>query len=268
MASPEEVGWRPRAYLWEGGWIAVSRASTVFPTHAHHVIQFILSLDVPVRIHAGDGAWRTVRGAIVRSDAEHSLDPGGAVVVFLYVDPESPEGRWLSESLPGPITEVRPEQFESSLPGLQRFWERPQDTGEMTEVVRGLVEAFCVGPSPVHRIDERVARVLEHIKQSDASRIPLEEVAALVFLSPSRFAHLFTKEVGLPFRRYVLWRKLTRAMLLISKGNPLATAAHRSGFSDAAHMTRTFHQMFGMNPQALLGRGELHEMPPPFQLGG
>jgi AraC family transcriptional regulator len=264
--NPAEVGWQPRAYLWEGGWIAISRASTVFPTHAHHVVQIILSLDVPVRIHAGDGEWRTVRGVIVHPDAPHSLDPCGAVVVFLYVDPESREGRWLKSSLHGPLTTVTPEQFESSIPALQRFWERPQDASEMTELVRSLVGSFCVGPPPVHRIDERVARALDLIRQSDAAQIPLEEVAAAAFLSPSRFTHLFTKEVGLPFRRYLLWRKLTRAMLLISKGSPLAIAAHSSGFADAAHMTRTFHQMFGMNPQALLGRGELHEMPAPFQL--
>jgi AraC family transcriptional regulator len=267
MASQEELGWYPRAYLWEGGWIAISRASTVFPTHSHHVVQIILSLDVPVRIHAGDGDWRTVRGVIVRPDAPHSLDPCGAVVVFLYVDPESREGRWLMESLRGPLTTVTPEQFEPHLPQLTLFRDRAPSAGEMSELVRSLVGSLCVGPPPVHRMDERVARALVVIRQNEASRIPLEEVAAQVFLSPSRFAHLFTKEVGLPFRRYVLWRKLTRAMLLISKGNSLVSAAHSSGFADAAHMTRTFHQMFGMNPQALLGRGELHEMPAPFQLG-
>jgi AraC-like DNA-binding protein len=115
-------------------------------------------------------------------------------------------------------------------------------------------------------MDERVSHVLQLIRQNDATRIPLEDVAAMVFLSPSRFAHVFAEEVGLPFRRYVLWRKLTRAMLLISRGSSLSTAAHASGFADAAHMTRTFHQMFGMNPKALLGRGELYEIPAPFDL--
>jgi AraC-like DNA-binding protein len=265
-STPDEAGWQPRAYVWEGGWIAVSRASTVFPAHSHHVVQIILSLDVPVRIHAGDGEWRSVRGAIVRPDARHSLDPCGAVVVFLYVDPESREGRWLRGSLRGPITTVAPEQFESSLPLLQRFRERAVNASEITELVLSLVASLCEGPPPVRRMDERVSHVLQLIRQNDATRIPLEDVAAMVFLSPSRFAHVFAEEVGLPFRRYVLWRKLTRAMLLISRGSSLSTAAHASGFADAAHMTRTFHQMFGMNPKALLGRGELYEIPAPFDL--
>ena len=265
-SAPDEPGWNPRAYLWEGGWIAISKASTIFPVHAHHAVQIILSLDIPVRMHAGDGEWRVVRGIIVRADAPHSLDPCGAVVVFLYVDPESREGRWLTRSLTGPITTIALEQFESSLPRLQLFRERPPNAGEMTELVLSLVGSLCVGPPPVRGMDDRVARSLELIRRSDDARIPLEDVAAKVFLSPSRFAHLFAREVGLPFRRYVLWRKLNRAMQLISRSASLSAAAHASGFADSAHMTRTFHQMFGMNPKMLLGRGELYEIPAPFEL--
>ena len=265
-STPGEPGWQPRAYLWEGGWIAISKASTIFPEHSHHAVQIILSLDVPVRMHAGDGEWRSLRGAIVQPDAPHSLDPCGAVVLFLYVDPESREGRWLTRSLKEPITAVAPEMFESSLPRLQVFRERPQNANEMTELVLSLVGSLCVGPPPVRRIDERVAKSLELIRQKEAARIRLDEVAAKVFLSPSRFAHLFADEVGLPFRRYVLWRRLTRAMLLISRGNSFSSAAHTSGFSDSAHLTRTFHQMFGVNPKTLLGNGELYEIPAPFEL--
>ena len=265
-SSSEEIGWNPRAYLWESGWIAISRASTIFPIHSHHAVQIILSLDVSMRMHAGNGEWCSMHGAIVRADAEHSLDPCGAVVVFLYVDPESREGRWLGRSLQAPITTVAREQFQSSMPQLQQFWESPPNASEMSELVRSLVGSLCSGPPPVHRMDERVTRVLEFIREDDASRIPLKDVARKVFLSPSRLAHLFAEEVGLPFRRYVLWRKLTRAMMVISRGNTLSAAAHTSGFADAAHMTRTFHQMFGMNPKALLGRGELYEIPAPFEL--
>lgn len=42
----------------------------------------------------------------------------------------------------------------------------------------------------------------------------IDEAAAMAFLSPSRFARLFKAQVGLPFRHYMLWRKLTRAMLV------------------------------------------------------
>ena len=93
----------------------------------------------------------------------------------------------------------------------------------------------------------------------------IEEAAALAFLSPTRFSHLFKQQVGLPFKRYMLWRKLTRAMLVIGRGRTIATAAHAADFADAAHLTRTFYQMFGRAPSVMM-RGEFFEISSPFEL--
>src|SRR3979490_1469690 len=82
-------------------------------------------------------------------------------------------------------------------------------------------------------------------------------------LSPSRFAHLFKNQMGLPFSRYMLWRKMTRAMLAIGSERTIAHAAHAADFADAAHLTRTFYQMVGMAP-SLLMRGTFAEIPSPF----
>lgn len=259
-------GWQPRGYFWEGGWTGIGRADRIVPPHAHHAIQISLALDGPLRVREGDGEWQAHRGAIVLPDVTHSFDPCGSVVMMLFIDPESREGRWLRRSLAGPITGVPEERFESLLPALHAFRDRPFDATETARLVTSVVRSLCVGPPPVPAMDTRVIRALELIRQSNASRIPLEQVAAEVFLSPSRFAHLFAEEVGLPFRRYVLWRKLSRALQLISRGQSLSSAAHESGFSDSAHLTRTFHQMFGIPPTVMLGGGELYEIPAPFDL--
>jgi len=47
--------------------------------------------------------------------------------------------------------------------------------------------------------------------------------------------------MGLPFSRYMLWRKLTRAMVAIGSEGTIAAAAHAADFADAAHLTRTFY---------------------------
>src|SRR5690606_12145665 len=107
---------------------------------------------------------------------------------------------------------------------------------------------------------------LEVIRQTDTSKIALETVARAVFLSPSRFAHLFSEEVGFPFRRYLLWRRLTRAMLAVGRGSTLSAAAHQCGFSDSAHLTRASVQMFGQPPSVMMQAGEFYEIPAPFDL--
>ena len=115
----------------------------------------------------------------------------------------------------------------------------------------------------MRKLDPRVTTVLSRIQAADDLRISLEAAAEMAFLSPSRFAHLFRDQVGLPFSRYMLWRKLTRAMVAIGSERTISDAAHAADFADAAHLTRTFYQMVGMAPSVLM-RGAFAEIPSPF----
>jgi AraC family transcriptional regulator len=268
MKNPALVyGWQPRAYFWDGGWIGIGQSSGIVPPHSHHAIQISLSLDTPLRLQAGNGEWRSCLGAIVLPDTLHCFDGAGAVTAMIFVDPECREGRWLRRSLTETITEIPAERYACCLPGLSAFTQTPLGARQVAELVTTVVHNLCVGPPPLRRLDARVVQALVLIRQSDASRIPLDQVAKKVFLSPSRFAHLFAEEVGVPFRRYVLWRKLSRAMLAVGRGMSLSAAAHESGFADSAHLTRTFYQMYGIAPSVMLGGGEFHEIPGPFELG-
>ncbi len=67
-------------------------------------------------------------------------------------------------------------------------------------------------------------------------------------LSASRFQHLFTREVGVPFRRYRVWHRLRAAIREAAQGSNLTTAAHAAGFADQAHFTREFRRTFGAPP--------------------
>ena len=146
---------------------------------------------------------------------------------------------------------------------MQTFIERPFESIEIGNVIRHCVLSLCAGAPPSRRLDARVTKVLTAIRESDDLRVSVEDAAAIAFLSPSRFAHLFKKQVGLPFRRYMLWRKLTRAMLAIGREPTIAAAAHASDFADAAHLTRTFYQMFGIPPSVMM-RGDFFEIASPF----
>lgn len=234
------------------------------PPHAHHAIQIVVALEGDVGIRGKRGDWRMGRGVILRPDVVHSYDPKGALGAMLFVDPESVEGVWLRTSLRDEITLVPEVRLASCTAELRRFLEQPLGSMDVRDLIRLCVHALCPGAPPSRRLDPRVTRVLAAIRDSDELRMSIEDAAALVFLSPSRFAHLFKQQVGLPFRRYMLWRKLTRAMLVIGRERTIATAAHEADFADAAHLTRTFHQMLGIAPSRLM-RGEFFEIPSPFE---
>jgi AraC-like DNA-binding protein len=249
--------------LWEGGFLLAARAQGVVPSHAHHAIQIVIALDGCVAICGTDDGWRESRVIVVRPDAEHSFDCNGALGVMVFVDPESSEGAWLSASLRQDITIVPDTRLDSIVPALRAFAEQPDETQDVAALVRGCVHGLRPGLAPTRQVDSRVSKVLDAIRESDDLRMSLDKAADMAFLSPTRFAHLFKEQVGLPFSRYMLWRKLTRAMVAIASERTIAAAAHAADFADAAHLTRTFYQMVGMAPSALM-RGDFIEIASPF----
>ena len=253
----------PRWYLWEGGFLLTARAQGVVPAHAHHAIQIVIALDGCVAISGSDGEWSQARGIVVRPDAEHSFDCNGALGVMLFVDPESSEGAWLSTSLRQDITIVPDTRLDSMVPELCAFTEQPDESPDIAALIRRCIQGLRPGLAPARRLDARVTTVIDAIRASDELRMSLEQAADKACLSSTRFAHLFKEQVGLPFSRYMLWRKLTRAMVAIASEDTIAAAAHAADFADAAHLTRTFYQMFGMAPSVLM-RGDFIEIPSPF----
>lgn len=262
MTTPD---WSPRAYLWDGGYVGIGRFDGILPLHSHHAIQVVLCLEGAVRLHTGDEEWKPYAGVIVGADVPHSFDGSGAIIVLMFMDPETREGAWLRKTLREPVTPLPDQHLERCRDGLKLFSGDPLEETAAADLIASVIRNLRIGPLPRGGMDPRISAALETIRGMDASRIRLEEVAKTVFLSPSRFTHLFREEVGVPFRRYVLWRKFTRAVLLIGRGATLSAAAHLSGFADSAHLTRTGYQMFGVAPSLLMGRGEFYEIPPPFE---
>ena len=264
-AGGESFRWLgvPHWYLWEGGFLLIGSGQGVVPPHAHHAIQIVMAWHGRVTICAQDDVWRDGSGLVVRPDVVHSFDAQGASAAMLFVDPESTEGSWLRSSLVQDITLVPEARLVSPVSALRTFAERPLEGMELGALIRHCVQALSAGAPPARRMDPRVSTVLRQIQEADELRVSLETAAAMAFLSPSRFAHLFKQQMGLPFRKYVLWRKLTRAMVAIGGSRTIADAAHGADFADAAHLTRTFYQMVGMAPSALM-RGRFAEIPSPF----
>jgi len=110
-------------------------------------------------------------------------------------------------------------------------------------------------PNPT-RVHPRVNRVLMSIPErlEDSSDVSLKTLAAISGLSPSRFMHVFTESVGMPLRQYILGLRLQRACFELTAGATVTSAACRAGFSDAAHLTRTFRRILGIRPTELFSQ--------------
>jgi AraC family transcriptional regulator len=261
-----KAGWSPLVYFWDGGWIGAGVSVGMVPQHSHHAVQIALGLDGPIRLRHEEGEWMESGGGIVVPNAPHSFDGTGSHIAMIFVDPESREGRWLAHSCRTPVQMVPAERYASHLPALLDFGSRRPSAEEASTLLGAIVHSLCEGPPPLRKMDERIAKALAFMRDRDARGLTLDAVAKEVFLSSGRFAHLFTEEVGLPFRRYLLWRKVNRAIDAFGRGENLSNAAHTAGFADSAHLTRTFHQMFGIPPTVMMGTATFYEIPAPFEI--
>ena len=76
----------------------------------------------------------------------------------------------------------------------------------------------------------------------------MEELASCNNLSYDRMSHLFADDLGISIRSFQVWVKLQRALLGIRHGQSLIELAELAGFSDAAHLSRVYKQVYGAPP--------------------
>ncbi|MBK6705703.1 MAG: helix-turn-helix transcriptional regulator [Caulobacteraceae bacterium] len=124
-----------------------------------------------------------------------------------------------------------------------------RDDASLVELGRGLLAALAAGRA--QEPDARIRRVIAWAADQLDGRVSLDDAIAIAGISASRLRHLFVEQTGLPFKTYLLWLRLTRAVERIAAGVSITEAAHDAGFSDSAHLSRTFRRMFGVAPAAL-----------------
>ena len=82
-----------------------------------------------------------------------------------------------------------------------------------------------------------------------AGDISLSAIARAAGLSPSHFNTLFKRSVGQPVHRYVVQRRVERAVdLICRRGMRLSSAALEAGFADQSHMARCMRRVLGVTP--------------------
>jgi len=239
---------------WDGGCLVIGRATGIVPVHAHYAIQVAFGSAPGIRFRSNEREdWTEYGGAIIPSRQPHSMD--ATVVPFnvvIFIEPETREGRALSEIyLRDGIAALPDDKIAEVVPQLFAAWQQSRTEEAVSDAAHRVVHALTGGVEPAVVSDERILRATSYIKRHLDSPLTLEEVAGEAYLSPSRFRHLFVEETGMALRPYILWRRFVRVWELMASGESLSTAAHRAGFADAAHLTRSSRRMFGFPPSAL-----------------
>ena len=188
-----------------------------------------------------------VRMAIVPADVDHSfVAPEGDLLVML-VEPSGAFGTALNAFA---LDHIATDLFDSessitsppSDPNARVVWARA--------TLAHLARTYDPSPSATYRQEVIDA---SHLVLDQLGSVPrLTDIALRVGLSPRQLSRSFTEQIGMPFRRFVVWSRVRRAVLAVRDGHDLTNAAADAGFADSAHFSRVFLAMFGLQPSKVL----------------
>lgn len=236
------------------GTLALGRGLVVYlgsgsaaASHRHDAVQLMWSPIRPVRLHT-EHASTTTHAALIPPRQPHGFEAGGDNLAILLVEPSGPLGQQLTTiAHPLSASDLEDRFAGARLPATD-------DAASVIHWSRSILAAVVGEGAPSGPVQIRPA-VLYASRFVDANLAdaPLLAAAARhVGLSPRQLRRSFTAEIGIPFQRYVLWRRLRRALLAVNDGTDLTTAAATAGFADSAHFSRTFRQTFGLAPSEVL----------------
>ncbi|MCZ2099771.1 MAG: AraC family transcriptional regulator [Anaerolineae bacterium] len=227
------------------GWALFSGRAGDNQPHRHPALQLVLGDGQPVRAEVS-GRRIEIPGLLIGSNIAHALQPGP--VWLMYVERESIAGRRLAAA----CDSVRLLGLDECQALRDHWVASPGDGARVAGLVDRLV-GLAAAPATVSHAATRVLRIIAALAQRPPESWSLAGMAAEAALSPSRFAHVFRAETGMPVRPYLRWLRLAIALRAAAQGGSLTEAAHRAGFADAAHLSRTMRRHFGVSPGSILG---------------
>src|SRR5690606_6319495 len=147
-------------------------------------------------------------------DRPHAFDGCGQRVAMMFVEPESSAGRALLARFGGAswstVGDATLMDLASAL--LAASGSGAEDAGLVRDA-RHIVELLSgLAPAPLP-LDPRITAVVEWLHDRIEHPVTLAQAAAIAHLSPSRFRHLFVQQTGVSFRAYLLWSRVSRAIV-------------------------------------------------------
>ncbi len=213
-------------------------------SHQHGAPVYLAGLYGPFGLRVNGGEWLCCRTAVIPAGVLHELDIGGNPIAVFYIEPSIAGVDALT-----PLV-CNAEEVNGALIGrtgevslMRELYEDHSSIGWAGAALHDLI-GFSQ-PRAFRGIDPRISRIVETMHERYDDLTPVAELAHSMGLSASRFQHLFTEQVGVPFRRYRAWHRMRAAISEIVKGSNFTTAAHSAGFADQAHFAHDFRRTFG-----------------------
>ncbi len=217
--------------------------------HANHSVKIVVA-DQSISV-SHDRKMFTSNGLLIKSNTPHKIKPHDGRVISIFIDPQTQLGRSLNKLFKTkPVLRLDPSIANIVL----KFRSDSSDHLSSNQIQNRIARLLTPFASLRHEafLDERIEKIINAIKQSETCSVKFFTLLELCALSESRLIHLFKKEIGINIRKYMLWCRTTKAIAALTTGASIKQSAKIAGFTDAAHLNRTFVSMYGITPSLML----------------
>ncbi|SDT87291.1 helix-turn-helix transcriptional regulator [Halopseudomonas salegens] len=243
------MSYQNHLYVWDDRFLYITSGMASDVTQRHTVTLLVALNDAGFVLGNPNGQSQRYQAALVARHTPRSLDASETALLSLNFDPQSYEHHALTAFLGNQAVRaviLKPGAINPQ--DMLRIGSGTLDKAALFRLTTELPLAIS-GYQPVKvPMDMRALHVAQKIKKELPLTSTVADIAAEVGLSPDRLSHLFSDKLGIPIKSYILWARMRRAVELIARGEPLSAIAYDVGFSDSAHLTRTYKQFFGLTP--------------------
>ncbi|MDV6236577.1 AraC family transcriptional regulator [Leptospira ellisii] len=210
-----------------------------------------IGLDGEFQVSLNGEDWTEFRSVLIPPMLNHAIRFSGEFCVMIFMDLSSPN----YESLRTSNADRENEGIFVSLREERELFDKVGQVlsshGSESDLLEMLNRIPPLDDIESKITDFRIQKIVELITTKPDEDHSAKEFAELAGMSVSNLEHQFKKEVGISFHSFRTWFRLKLSVYSLLHGMNHTDAAHRAGFFDSAHFTRTFRATFGLPPSQI-----------------
>jgi len=212
----------------------------------HYPVEIYVGLDDILSIKANDNLIKS-KAILINSNYPHQLVSSNGNVALILLNPNL-----YNLNKHNCYSNIDFSIVDDLIKAITVFYSNNPTLSDAKNLINNILSTFLKENILDKSIDNRISLLLTKFEDIPYDKIYSKDLASYIGLSESRLSHLFKEQTGTPIRRYILWLRLRKAIKLIILGESFTTAAYASEFSDSAHLSRTYRNMFGVTPSEIL----------------
>ena len=208
--------------------------------HRHMAAHIIISTGDYMQVTI-DNREYSCKGICIPSGVTHKIDTcENQVLVFLY-DNTTNVAKQIQK-----VKDIDDDTCRDILSLYDEF-EISSNEADYSKIEMHILKQFGLEALNGSVTDDRIIAAMKYIRKNGNSEMTCKSVADAVFLSESRFSHLFREQVGMTFAAYLIYQRILRVYADVIRGKTVTEAAIEAGFSSSAYFADVNRRVFGIS---------------------